>query len=283
VIATLAILAPGLLGASVARAAHARGLAARIVLWARRPEVRLALQDQPWCHAVAATPEAAVAEADLVVLAAPVDRIIELAGRIAPALRPGAIVTDVGSVKGELCRLATAALAGTAATFVGSHPMAGGEKTGWEHGRADLFAARPAFVTPLPDTPAAAVERVARFWRDLGAEVVTLPPDEHDEIVAHVSHLPQVLATSLATQLAARPSHWRNLCGNGLRDTTRIAASDATMWVEIFQQNRDEVLRALHATQEELHGFQIALANRDWLEIRRRLERGKAWRDGFRP
>jgi prephenate dehydrogenase len=101
--------------------------------------------------------------------------------------------------------------------------------------------------------------------------------------VAHISHLPQAIATSLGTFLGSKDPAWRNLAGNGLRDTTRIAGSDATMWVEIFQQNRDEVLRALRAYEAELHQFQAAVANRDWLEVRARLERGKAWRDGFRP
>ena len=279
---TLVILAPGLLGGSVAQAARTRGLARRIVIWARRPEVRHKLESQPWCDATAATPEAAVAGASLVVLAAPVDRIMELARQIAPHLPPGAVVTDVGSVKGDVCRAGQVAINGTA-HFVGAHPMAGGEKTGWEHGSPALFEKRTVFVTPLPETDPKALERVARFWADLGGEVSTLHPDRHDEIVAHISHLPQAIATSLGTFLGSKDPAWRNLAGNGLRDTTRIAGSDATMWVEIFQQNRDEVLRALRAYEEELHRFQAAVANRDWLEVRARLERGKAWRDGFRP
>ncbi|GAB1487879.1 hypothetical protein MASR2M8_03210 [Opitutaceae bacterium] len=279
---TLVILAPGLLGGSVAQAARSRGLARRIVIWARRPEVRHKLESQPWCDATAATPEAAVAEASLVVLAAPVDRIVELARQIAPHLPAGAIVTDVGSVKGDLCRAGHAAIHGSA-HFVGAHPMAGGEKTGWEHGSASLFEKRTVFVTPLPETDAKAAELVARFWADVGGEVISVHPDRHDEIVAHISHLPQAVATSLGTFLGAKDPAWRNLAGNGLRDTTRIAGSDATMWIEIFQQNRDEVLRALRAYEEELHQFQTALANRDWAELRTRLERGKAWRDGFRP
>lgn len=162
--AHIAILAPGLLGGSVAQAVRARGLASRIVLWARRPEARLALKAQPWCDAVADTPEAAVAGATLVVLAAPVDRIIALTRQIAPHLATGAIVTDVGSVKGEICRLAHAALA-PAAHFVGSHPMAGSEKTGWEHARADLFVRRTVFLTPLPETDTRAADRVAALDR----------------------------------------------------------------------------------------------------------------------
>ncbi len=279
---TLVILAPGLLGGSVARAARARGLARRVVIWARRPEVRLKLAAQPWCDGVADTPESAVDGANLVVLAAPVDRIVELTRTIAPHLPAAAIVTDVGSVKGDICREGHHALRGHA-RFVGAHPMAGGEKTGWEHGTAELFVNRTCFVTPLPDTDVAATETVVRFWADLGAEVTTLHPDAHDEIVAHISHLPQAVATSLATFLGARNAAWRNFAGGGLRDTTRIAASDATMWIEIFQQNRDEILRALRQYQDELQGFHAALSNRDWPEVRARLERGKAWRDGFRP
>lgn len=278
----LTILAPGLLGASVARAARDRATAKKIVLWARRPEVRLALRAQPWCDAVADTPEDAVREAGIVVLAAPVDRIVPLTQQIAAALPAGALVTDVGSVKGEIARLGTTALAGRA-HFVGAHPMAGSEKTGWEHGTAKLFEHRTCFVTPLPETNAPATERVVAFWHSLGSEVVTLSPDQHDEIVAHISHLPQVIASSLCSFLTQKNHGWRNHAGGGLRDTTRIAASDPHLWRAILEQNRDEVLRALRQFQEELHGFQIALANRDYVEITARIERGKAYRDQFRP
>jgi len=282
VLAQLTILAPGLLGSSVAQAARARGLARRIVIWARRPEVRLQLRDQPWCDAVADTPEEAVREANLVVLAAPVDRIPELARTIAPHLPAGAIVTDVGSVKGEICRLGHTALA-PHAHFVGSHPMAGSEKTGWAHARADLFVRRTVFVTPLPETDPRAAERVAAFWAALDAEVATVEPDQHDEIVAHISHLPQVLASTLCACLHRRDPSWRNYSGGGLRDTTRIAGSDPNLWKTILEQNRDEVLRAVRAYQEELHGLERALANRDWFEVSAILERGKAYRDQFRP
>lgn len=280
--AQLTILAPGLLGASVARAARAQGAAGRIVLWARRPETRLQLARQPWCDAVAETPEAAAAGADLVVIAAPVDQIVPLARRIAPALPAGACVTDVGSVKGEIARLGAAAL-GARAHFVGAHPMAGSEKTGWEHGTADLFRHRTCFVTPRPDTAPAATATVAAFWHALGAEVVTVGADAHDEIVAHISHLPQAVATSLCVFLAGKDPAWRNYAGGGLRDTTRIAGSDAQIWRSIFEQNRDEVLRALGQFEEELHRFRIALANRDYVEVAARIERGKAYRDAFRP
>jgi len=280
--AQLTILAPGLLGGSVAKAARIHGLAQRIVLWARRPEARLALREQAWCDFVADTPEAAVAGASLVVIAAPVDRILPLIRQIAPHLPAGAIVTDVGSVKGEICRLGLAAV-GKSAHFVGAHPMAGSEKTGWEHASAELFARRACFVTPLPETDAQATETVVRFWRDLGCEVTTEHPDKHDEIVAHISHLPQVLASTLCAFLARRDPRWRNHSGGGLRDTTRIAGSDPALWRTILEQNRDEVLRALAGFEDELHALKAALANRDYLDLTARLERGQAYRKDFRP
>ncbi len=281
-LAQLTILAPGLLGGSVARAARVHGVAARIVLWARRPESRLTLREQPWCDAVADSPNAAVQGADLVVIAAPVDQIVPLCRQIAPDLAPGTLVTDVGSVKGEISRHAHAALA-PRAHFVGAHPMAGSEKTGWEHSTAGLFQHRTCFVTPLADTPAAATSAVVAFWHALGSEVVTVAPDQHDEIVAHISHLPQVIASTLCGCLAKKNPAWRNYAGGGLRDTTRIAASDPQIWRAILEQNRDEVLRALSDFEAELHGLRTALTNRDYLEVAACIERGKAYRDQFRP
>jgi prephenate dehydrogenase len=280
--ARIAILAPGLLGGSVAQAARHYGAAREVAVWARRPEARLALRKQPWCQAAPDTALEAVRGADLVVVCAPVDRIVGLVREVAPGLAPGALVTDVGSVKGEICRLATTAVGG-GAHFVGSHPMAGSEKTGWEHARADLFVRRTVFLTPLPETDAGAAGRVAAFWAALEAEVATVTPDEHDEIVAHISHLPQVLASTLCASLARRDARWRNLAGGGLRDTTRIAGSDPKLWKTILEQNRDEVLRALRDYQNELHGLERALANRDWFEVQAILERGRAYREQFRP
>jgi prephenate dehydrogenase len=185
-------------------------------------------------------------------------------------------------VKGEIARLGHAAMR-PGAHFVGAHPMAGSEKTGWEHATESLFEGRTCFVTPLRETNGPAIETIVRFWHELGAEVTTLDPDAHDEIVAHISHLPQVIATSLCDFLARKDPGWRNFAGGGLRDTTRIGASDPTMWIEILRHNREEVLRALRQFQDELHEFQAALANRDFVELRTRLERGKAYRDAFRP
>ncbi len=281
-VAQLAILGPGLLGGSVARAARARGAAGRIVIWARRPETRDALRGQPWVDSVAASPAEAVRDATLVVIAAPVDRIVPLAREIAPALPPGAVVTDVGSVKGPICAPAADVIA-PHAHFVGSHPMAGSEKTGWEHGSAELFAGRPCFVTPLPDAAPTPVAVVSDFWTLLGADVVTAAPAEHDRIVAHISHLPQVAASALCSFLAGTDPRWRDHAGGGLRDTTRIAASDPALWREILASNRTEVLAALRAYRAELDGFVKALESGDDATVAGRMERGRAYRAGVRP
>ena len=281
----LTILAPGLLGASVAMAARQFGAARRIVVWARRPEVRVQLETLPWCDAVCQTPEDAARGASLVVICAPVENIPELAAQIRPHLPASAIVTDVGSVKGELCRRvqSTYPAGATGPLFIGSHPMAGSEKTGHEAGTAALFQGRACFITPLEETPPAAVETLVRFWRVLGAEVTTMHPDQHDEIVAHVSHLPHLVASCLCSLLAGKNPDWRNLSGPGLRDTTRVASGDPKLWRGILDANRDEVLRALRTYQDELQAIHAALANRNDFELLAILERSKTWRDKLRP
>jgi len=273
----LCILAPGLLGGSVARAAKARGLVRRVSVWSRRPETRVQLRGQDWVDEVSDTPEEAVKGASLVVLAPPVDKIADLARQIAPSLSSGALVTDVGSVKGDIARLGHACMRPDT-HFVPAHPMAGSDKNGWQHSSPSLFENRVCFVTPLEETNPHAVEQVSKFWHELGSKVVSVSPDLHDEIAAHISHLPQVLASTLSAFLATKDHAWRNYAGGGLRDTTRIAGSDPVVWKAILEANREEILRALKQYQDELQSFVSALSNRDYLEVSSRLERAKAYR-----
>ncbi len=263
-------------------AVHDRRISKRLVLWARRAEVRLECAEQPWCSQVVETAEEAVAEADLVVVCAPVGIIQELVAGIAPALKPGVLVTDVGSTKSLICRNCHTAMP-EGATFVGAHPMTGSDKSGMKHADVRLFERKACFVTPLLDTPEKAVERVVRFWRELDMEVETVSPEKHDEIVANISHLPHILATVLCSQLAAKDSNWRNLAGDGLRDTTRIAAGNPNLWKAIIEQNREEILRAIRDFEGELQPFKAAIANNQIFEILNFLERGKAYRDRLRP
>jgi prephenate dehydrogenase len=286
-IGQLTILAPGLLGASVGMAAKSKGVADRVVVWARRAETRQGLSGQPWCDEVADEMIPAVRSAAVIVIAAPVDAIIPLTRQIAPHLANGAVATDVGSVKSRIARDCHAAVAeggraGVRAHFVGAHPMAGSEKTGWEHGSAMLFDGRTCFVTPMAETDPAAAAHVAAFWEALGMNVATVSPEAHDRIVAHISHLPQVLASALCGFLAGQDDRWRGYAGGGLRDTTRIAASDPVLWRAILEANRDHVLEAVAGLKNELEGFEEDLIRGDWASLTARMSRAKAYRDGFK-
>jgi cyclohexadieny/prephenate dehydrogenase len=274
----LTILAPGLLGASLGLAARYYALAGRVHVWARRAESRLACQEADWCDGAFADPLEAVGGSDLVVVCTPVDQIVAMTRRIAPGLRKGALVTDVGSTKSRICRLCSHA-APTGTVFVGSHPMAGSEKSGMQHARADLFRGRACLVTPLEETPAGAVEQVAGFWRALGMEVTSMSPEKHDEIVAHISHLPHLLASLLCRQLARQPAQWQAFSGNGLRDSTRIAAGSPEIWRSIFEENREELLRAIDGFEQELAAMRSHLHNGEWARVRQLLEAGKRYRE----
>ena len=186
-------------------------------------------------------------------------------------------------MKGEISRLGHEALHGKA-HFVGAHPMAGSEKTGWENGKADLFEGRTCFVTPVAaSAEAEAVARSSAFWRDLGAEVVTMDPDKHDEIVAHISHLPQVLASSLCAFLASRTRR-------GAISPGRASGHDPDRRAPIpssgGRSSRRTATRSFARSGDfrtSCRALQAALANRDYVEVAARLERGRAYRDKFRP
>lgn len=261
-------------------AVRERALAKAVVVWARRAETREACAALPWCEAAFDTPEAAVETADLTVVCTPVDFIPNLVARIAQHLPEGALVTDVGSTKSLICHRCHGVVP-NGRHFVGSHPMAGSEKTGLENAQANLFDRRSCFVTPLPETDAGAAETIRRFWSELGMVVGTATPEEHDEIVAHVSHLPHILASVLCSALARKPDIWRRFAGGGLRDTTRIAAGDPRLWRPILEQNREEVVRALDLFEDELQRLRASLLNEQPFELEDLLERGREYRESL--
>ncbi|MEZ7843962.1 MAG: prephenate dehydrogenase/arogenate dehydrogenase family protein [Opitutales bacterium] len=275
----ITILGPGLLGASLAMAVKERGLAARVVTWSRRPESRAKCLNQSWCDAVLDTPEQAVVGSDLVVICTPVQTIVPLLVQIRPALATDALITDVGSTKSLICREARSALEGHSATFLGAHPMAGSEQAGMEHAQSDLFEKAACMLTPLDQASSAAIVKLSAFWETLGMTVSIVSPEKHDEIVAHVSHLPHLLASTLCGYLATQDDTWRTLAGGGLRDTTRVASGDPQLWKQILEQNSDEVLRAIEGFEQQLHHLKTALLNQNSLGIVAQLERGKTFRD----
>ncbi len=276
------IIGPGLLGASLAKATRDRAIGEHISIWARRSETRLACEEADWCDSVHASVKDAVDGADFVIFATPVDSIIDLLEEVGPALVPGALVSDVGSTKSLICRAGKAHVQ-SPALFIGSHPMAGSEKTGLEHADKNLFEGRTCFITPFEDPPPKRIDTLTRFWKKLGMQIRTVNPELHDEIVAHISHLPHVLAAVLCAHLQSKPEDWCHYSGKGLRDTTRIAAGSPSLWLSIIEQNRDEILRSIQGLQDELHRLERALHNQNSFGILSVLERGKQFRDNLTP
>ena len=274
----LTILGPGLLGGSIGMAARHRKVADKVAIWARRSEAadeafRLGAADDAGTDL-----RRAVADADLIVLATPIGVMQTLAGQIAPLVAPDCVVTDVGSVKYPV----VTALSGMFPKFVGSHPMAGSEQAGIEAARRDLFDNAACIVTPTATTDKAALQVVHDFWKQLGCQVRTLPPAEHDEIVARISHLPHVVAAAVVNVVCSDGAHPLNFVGPGFKDFSRIASGPPEMWTEICQQNRQEIGRALEALIEELGKLRAALANDDGVELKTMLKRAKHYRDELR-
>jgi prephenate dehydrogenase len=244
----LAVLGLGLLGGSVAVAARRRGLAAQVAGGARRAETRALALERGFVDE-AADFEAAVAGADLVVLATPVFAMPDLVRRVAPALASGAIVTDVGSVKRVLVEVLPGLLP-AGSVYVGSHPMAGSHHSGIEHAREDLFEGAACVVTEAPD--AALRERVCGFWRALGAHVVLRDAASHDAEVAWMSHLPHALAFAFAAALRSAPERAFEVAGAGFRDFTRIAHSEPELWADILASNRKALAAPLQEAGQAL-------------------------------
>ena len=244
----LAVLGLGLLWGSVALAARERGVATRVAGGARRADVRAQALARGAVDE-AGDFESAAAGADLVVLATPVFAMPEAVRRIASGLAPGAIVTDVGSVKGELA-LVLPGLLPAGAHYVGSHPMAGSHRSGFEHARADLFEGAACVVTEAPH--AGLRERVCEFWRALGARVVLRDAATHDAEVAWMSHLPHALAFAFAGALRAAPADAFEVAGAGFRDFTRIAHSEPELWADILAANRKALAAPLQGAGQAL-------------------------------
>ena len=273
----ISILGPGLLGASLALTMKKRGLCQRVHSWSRRAETRAKAMQADWCDAVFDQASAACEGSDLVVVCTPVETIVTLIEQIAPALRPDVLVTDVGSTKNLICREAQ----GIDVNFIGSHPMAGSERKGMRHASHNLFDGAACFITPLDGDRDSEVVRLQNLWQAIGMRVVTTNPKKHDEIVAHISHLPHLLASGLCGYLAGMDADWKSLAGGGLRDTTRVAAGDPTLWKQILEQNREEVLRAIDGFESELQALKGALLDKKTPELIARLERGKQFRDSL--
>jgi cyclohexadieny/prephenate dehydrogenase len=259
--ARITVIGLGLIGSSIAHAVRAHLPEARVTGFDRDPAVRETARRIGLCDVIAETPAEAVAEAEFVVLCVPVGAMGEAAAEFADALPAGVIVSDVGSCKESVAIALAAALPG--AIVIPAHPVAGTEKSGPEAGFASLFHGRWCIVTPPEGADEAAVAKVGGFWEALGAQVERMEPHHHDRVLAVTSHLPHLIAYTIvgtASDLEeVTASEVIKYSAGGFRDFTRIAASDPTMWRDVFLANKDAVLDMLQRFSEDLSALQRAI------------------------
>jgi cyclohexadieny/prephenate dehydrogenase len=280
----VALIGFGLIGGSIARAARAQGLAGEIVTSARSAKTRARVAELGIVDRVVETNAEAVKDADLVILCIPVGACGPVTQEIAAFLKPGAIVSDVGSVKGAVVR-EMAPFIPQGVHFVPAHPVAGTEHSGPDSGFAELFIDRWCILTPPEGSDADAVEKLRAFWAGLGARVEIMTPDHHDLVLAITSHLPHLIAYTIvgtADELEeVTSSEVIKFSAGGFRDFTRIAASDPTMWRDVFLNNKEAVLEMLGTFNEDLSKLTRAIRRNDGEALFEHFSRTRAIRRGI--
>jgi prephenate dehydrogenase len=280
-----AIIGVGLIGGSLGMILRRKGLASSVIGVGRRIENLKTAVELGAIDRYVVDPKDGVKDADLVVLATPVDTYDRHLSEWASCLKPGTIVTDVGSVKGQLVEQAERAMPASV-HFVGGHPIAGKEKTGVAAGSEQLFIGARCILTPTKETDQQALERVSTMWQETGSIVMTMDPHLHDKILGAVSHLPHVAAFALMNALAEIRTQVPALdlaghSGGGLRDTTRIAASSPEMWRDIFLWNRDNLTAFIEVYERSLGELKRLIRTGDATGIEKALERAKQEREKF--
>ena len=279
----VAILGIGLLGSSIAHAVQAYGGAEMVAVWDVSEDVR-ARAARVLSAEVCDSAEAAVTDADCIILCTPVGAFKAVTEKIAVSLAPGAILTDVGSVKAKAA-LDMAAMCPEGVHLIPGHPIAGTEKSGPEAGFASLFQENWHILTPLSDQGddyAAAVEKLAAFWRRLGARVEMMDAVRHDRVLAITSHLPHLIAYNIVSTAydmeSVEEGEVVKYSAGGFRDFTRIAASDPTMWRDVFLTNKDAVLETLGRFSEDLAALQRAIRWGDGETLMKEFSRARGIR-----
>ncbi|MFC1703643.1 prephenate dehydrogenase [Candidatus Omnitrophota bacterium] len=271
----VSIIGVGLIGGSLGMAIKKQKVAKEVIGFARRKQtIREALKKKAIDRGTLQLSQA-VSNADLVIFATPVDTIIRLAPLALKNLKKGCIVTDVGSCKNKIVQAIEKRIP-TGIHFVGSHPLAGSEKKGVRFAGADLYKNSVCILTPTNTTNQSAFKRIKKFWMKLGARTHSLSPSRHDRILAYISHLPHMLAFSL---VAAVPEEYFHFASGGMRDTSRIAASDAAIWRDIFIANKKEVKKALKVFRAELSDLERMISSRNRSRLTKKLLNAKIKRE----
>lgn len=270
---SLAVVGVGLMGGSLALAARNAGVVREVIGLGRsasrlQQAVELGILDR------CTTSVEEIRNADFVVVCTPVDQIAQDVRRIADVLKDGALITDVGSVKGTVC----GAIGPDTRNFIGSHPLAGSEKGGFENSHAELYRDRMCVVTPTAQSDKTAVTSIEAFWKAIGMRVCQMSPAQHDAILALTSHLPHVAASALASLLTSEAAP---LAATGFRDTTRVAEGDAELWAAILGANAKQVTSTLEQLIDRLADYRDALATDHPSKLIQLLESGRAGRKLF--
>ncbi len=273
----------GLLGGSLGLALRRRRLAAVVTGCVRRAAGIDECLEAGAVDEATLDLEAAVRDADLVVLCTPIGQMAQLAARFGPALKPGVLVTDVGSVKASVVREVEPLVAAAGGLFLGSHPMAGAEKTGVGAARADLYEGAVCVITPTARSDSGAREKIEAFWKTLGSRILVLSPEQHDDLVSRSSHLVQVVAAQLVHYVLGpdRPSEQRLLCAGGFRDATRIASGSPEMWRDIALANRESLARSLDELVVELRAARRLIEDGNQEALGSFFARAKQRRDAW--
>lgn len=271
---TVCIIGPGLIGGSIGLGLKKRNLAKTIIgVGYRVSSIENALK----MHAIDSGTldiNAAVKDADIVILATSVDKIIDTAKSVIPLMKCNAILTDVGSTKNHIVQQITHHMREDIA-FIGAHPIAGSEQRGVEFASPDLFVGCNCIIMPS-NKNSAELETISSLWQLLGAKIIYLDPQQHDEILACVSHLPHLIASCLVNSIK---QEYLVYGASGLRDTTRIASGDPELWINIFDQNRENVIKSIDQFMGELAGFRNDLLKKNDTLLLDRLKKAKLSRD----
>jgi cyclohexadieny/prephenate dehydrogenase len=273
------IVGPGLLGASIGMGLRDKNISEEIWAWLRDEKKADACRKSIWCDRALIDLEEAVEGSDLIILCTPVESILDQLDRISQWAGEGCVVTDVGSLKKEICERAEQVFENKSSFFIGSHPMAGSEKAGMEFASADLLIQKRCILTPTKNTREEDLKKISELWKRVGMEVTSMDMDEHDEIMSWISHLPHLVASSLINAIISRNPEMSRYCGNGLRDTTRIAAGNPQMWMQILLGNKENLEGGINDLIKSLEEFKEALSNKDRVNLLKILQSAKDSRD----
>jgi prephenate dehydrogenase len=276
----ITIFGVGLIGASFALAMKKNGLCREITGFGRNKGNLSKAVEEGIIDSFALEPENACKGAELVFLSTPVGSFVELARRSASSLSKGAIVTDAGSVKGDLVYEMEKIMPENV-HYIGAHPIAGSDRSGIDSSHAALFMNAKCIITPTEHSDEGALKTVIEVWKSLGAQVVTMGPERHDSIYAFVSHLPHVIAYSLVNTVAWKDSSYFEFCGQGFKDITRIASSSPELWRDICLLNRENLLETISLFQKNLDSLSRYLRAYDSDSLEREFIKARTLREGL--